>query len=63
MALGTWKQVFKGAFGFIIMVDFLRGNRCFSFFFFFKKQTLYVTEVDMDILLLLIIIDKMINGG
>lgn len=61
MALGTWKQVFKGAFGFIIMVDFLRGNRCFSFFF--KKQTLYVTEVDMDILLLLIIIDKMINGG
>lgn len=62
MALGTWKQVFKGAFGFIIMVDFLRGNRCFSFFFK-KKQTLYVTEVDMDILLLLIIIDKMINGG
>lgn len=61
MALGTWKQVFKGAFGFIIMVDFLRGNRCFSFFF--EKQTLYVTEVDMDILLLLIIIDKMINGG
>lgn len=35
MALDTWKQVFKGAFGFIIMADILRGNRCFPFSFFF----------------------------
>lgn len=58
MAFGTWRQVFKGDFGFIIMVDILRGNRCFCVFLFFK-QISYVTEVDMDIVLLLITINKM----
>lgn len=59
MAFGTWRQVFKGDFGFIIVVDILRGNRCFCVFLFLFNQISYVTEVDMDIVLLLITINKM----